>query len=86
MEIGKNPTSEPLIDILVRRLRACRGRLQEVSTATGIPYNTISRLVQGRNQNPTLRHVQKLIDYFNSQVEHPIDPIAPASTARGAPQ
>lgn len=80
MEIGKNPTSEPLIDILIRRLRAYRGRFQEVSTATGIPYHTISRLSQGKNRNPTLHTAQRLIDYFNSDVESPIKPFAKRPT------
>lgn len=58
--------TERILDDLVIKLRSRRGSLPEVSKASGIPLSTLRKISQRVNTNPTLRHVQALVDYFDS--------------------
>jgi DNA-binding Xre family transcriptional regulator len=47
----------------IKRLLADR-RLDIVSSATGVHRNTLAAIRDGKNDNPTLRTLQSLSDYF----------------------
>ena len=47
----------------IKRLLADR-RLDIVSSATGVHRNTLAAIRDGKNENPTLRTLQGLSDYF----------------------
>lgn len=48
----------------IKRLLADR-RLDIVSAATSVNRNTLAAIRDGKNQNPTLRTMQRLSDYFS---------------------
>lgn len=47
----------------IKRLLADR-RLDIVSSATAVNRNTLAQIRDGKNQNPTLRTMQRLSDYL----------------------
>lgn len=47
----------------IKRLLADR-RLNVVSAATAINRNTLAQIRDGKNENPTLRTMQRLSDYL----------------------
>lgn len=49
----------------IKRLLTDR-RLDIVSSATSISRNTLAAIRDGKNQNPTLRTMQRLSDYLSS--------------------
>lgn len=55
---------ENLLEYLKSKLDASRGQWPAISKATGVPYFTITNLVQGKVEDPRLSTVQRLIDYF----------------------
>ena len=48
----------------IKRLLADR-RLDIVSAATSVNRTTLAAIRDGKNQNPTLRTMQRLSDYFS---------------------
>lgn len=48
----------------IKRLLADR-RLNVVSAATDINRNTLAQIRDGKNENPTLRTMQRLSDYLS---------------------
>ncbi len=48
------------------RLEGERGRWPAISKTTGVPYFTITNLVQGKVDDPRLSTIQPLIDYFRA--------------------
>ncbi len=42
-------------------------RLYRVAEATGLSYQTIRTIVNGKNKNPTIETVQLLEDYLNGK-------------------
>lgn len=57
-------SDENLLDYLKNKLEASRGQWPAISKATGVPYFTITNLVQGKVEDPRLSTIQRLIDYF----------------------
>ena len=55
---------EKLLDYVRNQLESARGRWPAISKATGVPYFTITNLVQGKVEDPRLSTIQPLIDYF----------------------
>jgi predicted transcriptional regulator len=49
------------------RLESARGTWPTISKTTGVPYFTITNLVQGKVDDPRLSTIQPLIDYFRAQ-------------------
>tara|TARA_R110000868_G_scaffold142759_12_gene360247 strand:- start:722 stop:931 length:210 start_codon:yes stop_codon:yes gene_type:complete len=49
------------------RLENARGTWPAISKHTGVPYFTITNLVQGKVDDPRLSTIQPLIDYFRAQ-------------------
>lgn len=60
---------KPILDYVKERLEAARGEWPKVSDETGVPYFTITNIVQGKVADPRVGTVQKLHDYFRQREE-----------------
>jgi predicted transcriptional regulator len=58
---------EPILIFVKRRLEEARGYWPHISTATGVPYFTITNIVQGKVDDPRVSTVQRLVDYFHAR-------------------
>lgn len=58
---------EPILTFVRRRLEESRGYWPQISTATGVPYFTITNIAQGKVEDPRVSTVQKLVDYFRTR-------------------
>jgi hypothetical protein len=58
---------EPILDYVKARLESHRGEWPKISRETGVPYFTITNIVQGKVEDPRVSTVQKLHDFFRSQ-------------------
>ena len=56
-----------LLSPLVARLREVRhtGRWYKIAELSGVPYNTVARISQGRIGNPSVKTVEKLYAAMN---------------------
>lgn len=59
------PDNEPILEYLKRRLNDAKGEWPKIAEASGVPYDTIAAIAQGERENPTLRSVQPLLNYFH---------------------
>ena len=57
---------EPILTYVLRHLRAARGQ-RRIAAETGVPYSTLTKIIQGRTSNPGVQHVQALYDYFQEE-------------------
>jgi transcriptional regulator with XRE-family HTH domain len=57
--------AEPIIKFVCRHLELARGRWTEVARRSGVPYDTLTKIAQGKVTNPRIETVQRLVDYFN---------------------
>ena len=57
-----------ILEPLRQRLGDCKhtGRWQKISDLSGVPYNTLARVYQGRIKNPSVVTVEKLYAAMNS--------------------
>jgi predicted transcriptional regulator len=60
-------TDANLLEYVRAKLEGSRGNWPAISEATGVPYFTITNLVQGKVEDPRVSTIQKLIDYFREQ-------------------
>ena len=51
---------------ILNRLPQARGELQQLATATGIPYPTLIKLRTGETTDPRISTVQRLIDHYRA--------------------
>jgi predicted transcriptional regulator len=49
------------------KLAGEKGRLGDVAKETGVPYSTMMKILQGATDNPRIRSVQRLVDYFDGR-------------------
>lgn len=61
------PEAEPILAFVIRRLQESRGYWPQIALATGVPYFTITNIVQGKVDDPRVSTMQKLYDYFNAR-------------------
>lgn len=59
---------KPMLEYVLERLDASRGRLPEVAEGAGISYRTLQKISQRIIRDPGVSNVQKLYDYFRSDV------------------
>lgn len=57
----------PMLDYVKEHLEAARGEWPRISEETGVPYFTITNIVQGKVEDPRVSTVQKLLTYFQSK-------------------
>lgn len=60
---------ESLLEYVLARLEESKGQWRQISEASGVPYDTLTKVAQRQNENPRVRTVQQLADYFRSQRE-----------------
>ncbi|RDK01451.1 hypothetical protein DLM46_16615 [Paraburkholderia lacunae] len=65
---------------VVRSLQEAKGKWRAISSATGIPYDTLTKVALGRVGDPRVSTVQALHDYFASRPGQP----TPADSARAS--
>lgn len=56
--------NDPILAQIKRHLEAARGTWPEISAKTGVPYSTISNIVQEKVADPRIGSLQPLLDYF----------------------
>lgn len=59
--------TDSILDFVVDRLDAEKGRWPEIAAASGVPYRTVQKIGSGKTRMPTLGNVEKLANYFRSQ-------------------
>jgi transcriptional regulator with XRE-family HTH domain len=60
-----------LIELIMEALRKKRGQLAKISRESGVPYDTLAKIAQGKIKNPGIENVQHLMDYFGIVVLMP---------------
>ena len=58
---------ESILAFVKRRLEESRGYWPQISAATGVPYFTITNIIQGKVEDPRVSTVQRLVDYFRAR-------------------
>ena len=58
-----------MLDYVLGRLDASRGRLPDIAEAAGVPYRTLQKISLRVTTNPRIGHIQKLHDYFRGLEE-----------------
>lgn len=62
--------NEPILDYVRRRLdEEYRGQWSLISKDSGVPYDTIAKIVQGRRENPGVKTLQPILDWMNARDE-----------------
>jgi len=56
-----------LLEFVRRRLESSKGTWPAIAEATGVPYDTITKIAQGTIEDPGVSKVQKLANYFRQQ-------------------
>lgn len=59
---------EPILDFVRRKLEEQRGTWVTIANDSGVPYHTLTKIAQGQVENPRIQTVQRLVDFFQSQV------------------
>jgi predicted transcriptional regulator len=52
------------VQFIVDALQKSKGRWMEIANDTGVPYHTITKIAQGRTENPRINTVDALDKYF----------------------
>lgn len=58
---------QPILDYVKDQLEHRRGEWPQISKDTGVPYFTITNIVQGKVEDPRISTVQKLYDHLRSK-------------------
>ena len=56
--------NEPIIEYVRRRLNEHKGEWPVIHRESGVEYDRIAKIAQGRAKNPTLAKIQPLVDWF----------------------
>jgi predicted transcriptional regulator len=56
---------EEMFAFVKRRLDETRGRWTDAAKYSGVPYDTVKKIAQGKTKDPTVSNVQKLSNYFH---------------------
>lgn len=55
-----------MLDYVLQRLDASKGRLPTVAEASGVPYRTLQKISLRQIRDPGVTTVQKLYDHFSA--------------------
>jgi hypothetical protein len=61
--------NEPILDYVRRRLNEHKGEWPTIHKESGVEYDRIAKIAQGRATNPTMENIQPLIDWFSNRDE-----------------
>jgi hypothetical protein len=53
-----------LHEYVLGKLEAAKGEWRTVAERTGVPYDTIYKIASQTTENPGIKHIQALADYF----------------------
>lgn len=60
-----------LMELIMVALRKKRGQLGKIARESGVPYDTLAKIAQGKIKNPGVDNIQLLMDYFGIVVLMP---------------
>lgn len=63
------PMTEPMLLTVLRRLDSAKGAWPEIAKASGIPYQTLTKIACRIVADPRVSTVQTLHDYFAANPE-----------------
>jgi hypothetical protein len=64
---------------VVRSLQETKGKWRTISSVTGIPYDTLTKVALGRVADPRVSTVQTLFDYFTTKSQQLPPPQHPSA-------
>jgi len=56
--------SEKLLDYVLKQLQTSKGSWPSVAKNTDLDYSWLTKLAQGKIDDPSVRKIQRLADYF----------------------
>lgn len=56
-----------ILEYVLENLERSRGRWPRIADATGVPYHTLTKIAQRQIEDPGVKHIQVLHDYFREQ-------------------
>ena len=62
---------EPMLSTVLRRLDQAKGAWPEIARASGVPYQTLTKIACRIVSDPRVSTVQTLFDYFAANAEQP---------------
>ena len=57
---------ENILEFVLAKLSANKGKHKEIAEASGVPYSTLAKVSQRITPNPGVQSIQALADYFRS--------------------
>ena len=58
-------TKDTMLSKVLDKLKSEKGKWNTIAKESGIPYETVKKIADGRTKNPGFNHVQTLHDYFS---------------------
>jgi predicted transcriptional regulator len=58
---------DDMLEYVLARLDETKGQWREIAEASGVPYDTLTKVAQRKNKNPRVQTVQPLADYFRAK-------------------
>jgi predicted transcriptional regulator len=58
---------QTLLDYVLEQLDMHKGEWRQIAEESEVPYDTLTKVAQRKNENPRVRTVQKLADYFRAR-------------------
>lgn len=65
--------SESIFQFVRDELEAIKPRWEDVADATGIPLATVIKIARGYTENPGVKHIEAIADYFRRAKKKPLD-------------
>jgi hypothetical protein len=56
--------TKPMHDFVVDQLNARKGLWSEIALHSGVPKRTLEKIARREIENPGVKHIQQLSDYF----------------------
>jgi hypothetical protein len=56
--------TQPIHDFVVAQLNARKGRWSDIALGSGVPKRTLEKIARREIENPGVKHIQQLADYF----------------------
>jgi transcriptional regulator with XRE-family HTH domain len=67
MDNNRSMSIEPMLDYVLRQLRETPLRQFDIARESGVPYSTLTKIIQGVIKNPGITHIQCLHDFFRNE-------------------
>ena len=70
----------PILDDVVGHLGRWKGYWRDISAGSGVPYNTVTKIAQGRTRNPRILTIEKLHAHL-AMIGEPPNAMGPRAVA-----